>query len=879
MKHKPNPTTDVSGEILVSPKKRKKHIGLFVFLGIIVLVAAAAVVYFVPFGTYDCSPAPTTAISADGGFEYTIPLDSSSPWAKFRANDLQNGRTPVVPAENEKQPWVYQTGKGIFSSPVIDGDGNCYIGSADTNFFCFNPDGSVKWSYKTGEIIDSSALLDNKGRVIVASGDAITYCFNRETGELLWKFTADTAEQLMEKYGIKTWNVNWFEGNVGILPDGTLLVPNDNCLVYCLDPDTGTMKSVFTANDLIWSLPAVNTKTGNIFFATCHQLLQNAFSYNIDGTKRWVRGDFLGTVAATTMLTSDAENGAVLVGGFDGYLRAMAQDSGKQLWAFGTNDHIYASPAQLSDGTILQASTDGTLYAIDPNTGKAIWEFDTLEPIRSSPAVDGNDNVYFGNGEGKLYCINPDGTLRWSYQCIQANRNDLNGSPALGYDGVYIAGESGEVFFVPYDYPLTEAGKQDSRCFTGGEDMPSDGADLVFTTSFGALEQTPDASIAANDPITLSLMVRKAGDNVLSALVRNSVQVTVSGSEGYRVEVGATNKFVNIIPKEYWTPDASGNITVTIKADYNTNLSRFGLKFFGGTKAGTIEKSFTFQVNSGSGAKDPFTTAEDGAQSVIELSRLSMPTPSMLPSYNQIGFDSLHYIGGVLYRKANGQAVVWVIEGRQGENGKVTINPDVKTRYPLLMDYQNGLVTLSNYKGFKINFIGTWDMPFASYRIDTTLNTNGEFDQPATITAVANCDEIAYYGPGLKLTGMSEFKTGQMFARGACNISAWDKATMPEGVGSVAVQLGKDAVTATFTGSSIRADEHAVSILLADKDGDPLSLYYTKNTSVVANGDGTVSSVTVSFDKGEDVSSAARAYVLVDTYPVYVETALSPVTK
>jgi len=877
MKHTTRPTSDVSVEIFVTPKKRKKHIGLFIFLGIVVLVAAAAVVYFVPFGTYDLSPAPTTLVTDEGSFVYYLPLDSESPWAKFRANDLQNGRTPVVPAENDKQPWVYQTSKGIFSSPVIDGDGNCYIGSADTMFYCFNPDGTVKWSFKTGEIIDSSALLDNKGRVIVASGDAITYCFNRETGELLWKFTADTAEQLMEKYGIKTWNVNWFEGNVGILPDGTLLVPNDNCLVYCLDPDTGAVKSVFTANDLIWSLPAVNTKTGNIFFATCHQLLQNAFSYNIDGTKRWVRGDFLGTVAATTMLTSDAENGAVLVGGFDGYLRAMAQDSGKQLWAFGTNDHIYASPAQLSDGTVLQASTDGTLYAIDPNTGKAIWEFDTLEPIRSSPAVDGNDNVYFGNGEGKLYCINPDGTLRWSYQCIQANRNDLNGSPALGFDGVYIAGESGEVFFVPYDYPLTEAGKQDPRCYTGGEDMPNNGADLVFTTSFGALEQTPEEAIAANDPITLSLLVRKDGDNVLSALVRNSVQVLVSGNEGYRVEVGATNKFVNIIPKEYWTPDASGNITVTIRADYNTNLSRFGLKFFGGTKAGTIEKSFTFRVNGGSDAANPFTTAEDGAESVIELSRLSMPTPSMLPSYNQIGFDSLHYIGGVLYRKANGQAVVWVIEGRQGENGKVTINPDVKTRYPLLMDYQNGLVTLSNYKGFKINFIGTWDMPFASYRIDTALNANGEFDQPATITAVANCDEIAYYGPGLKLTGMSEFKTGQMFARGACNIASWDKATMPDGVGSVAVQLGKDAVTATFTGSSIRADEHVIGILLADKDGDPLSLYYTKNTSVVANDDGTVQSVTVSFDKGEDVSSAARAYVLVDTYPVYVDAALTPV--
>ena len=45
----------------------------------------------------------------------------------------------------------------------------------------------------------------------------------------------------------------------------------------------------------------------------------------------------------------------------------------------------------------------------------------------------------------------------------------------------------------------------------------------------------------------------------------------------------------------------------------------------------------------------------------------------------------------------------------------------------------------------------------------------------------------------------------------------------------------------------------------------------------MANDDGTVQSVSVSFDKGEDVSSAARAYVLVDTYPVYVDAALTPV--
>jgi outer membrane protein assembly factor BamB len=153
-----------------------------------------------------------------------------------------------------------------------------------------------------------------------------------------------------------------------------------------------------------------------------------SFSFDLSGKEQWTTGSF-GTVAATTMLTNTSTKGAVLVGGFDGFLRAFAQDSGKLLWKFGTKDHIYASPAQLSDGTIIQPGADGTLYAIDPGTGKAIWEFDTLEPIRSSPAVDGDDNIYFGNGEGKLYCINPDGTLRWSYKLITDDRNDLNGSP------------------------------------------------------------------------------------------------------------------------------------------------------------------------------------------------------------------------------------------------------------------------------------------------------------------------------------------------------------------------------------------------------------------------------------------------------------------
>ena len=104
--------------------------------------------------------------------------------------------------------------------------------------------------------------------------------------------------------------------------------------------------------------------------------------------------------------------------------------------------------------------------------------------------MDGADNTYFGGGDGRLYSVNPDGTLRWSYQLITDDRNDLNGSPALGFDGIYIAGESGEMFQVPYDYPLSAAGKTDPPTHIGSENMPSDGAHLIYTNSFGAMNSS-----------------------------------------------------------------------------------------------------------------------------------------------------------------------------------------------------------------------------------------------------------------------------------------------------------------------------------------------------------------------------------------------------
>jgi len=98
-------------------------------------------------------------------YAYDVPLDPLSPWPKFRRTSKQDGRSSITPSSTGGSLWTFQTGKGIFSTPVIDGDGTVYVGSADRTFYAIAEDGSLRWSRLTGEIIDSSALLDDRGRV------------------------------------------------------------------------------------------------------------------------------------------------------------------------------------------------------------------------------------------------------------------------------------------------------------------------------------------------------------------------------------------------------------------------------------------------------------------------------------------------------------------------------------------------------------------------------------------------------------------------------------------------------------------------------------------------------------------------------------------
>ena len=843
----------------------------------LILICAAMVVAgrYVSFTDYVMVPLvrERSPANARSRYMYTVPLDPDSSWPKFRGNALQNGRSDVTPRRSILKPWRFQTGKGIFSSPVIDGDGTVYIGSADQYFYAITEGGDLKWKRLTGEIIDSAALLDDRGRVYVGSGDARVYALDRSSGKVLWTFKAHSPQAVTEQFGIKTYNLNWFEGNVAMLPDGTILAPNDNYLIYRLDRDTGTSAGPFVINEMGWSLPAVNARTGKVFTGSNFMALKNVYCFDVQtGSADWTNGGF-GTNAASVMLTSMDHDGAAIIGGYDGYVRAFGQKDGFQIWTFGTRDHIYASPAQLKDGTIVQPSTDGTLYAIDPRTGTMVWAFDTKEPIRSSPAVDGNDNIYFGSGDGHLYCLNPDGTLRWAYRFIDDVRNDINGSPGLGRQGVVIAGENGGVFFMPYDYPLTDEGRGDPRSVQGpAEALPETGVYLFFTSAFGSLESTPPSMIDANEPLCFTLFVREKGDTIKTAIDRDSVAVTFGDGAQGAVAIAANGQFLTLTPQETWAGPEGGWLKIAIRGEFRRDLLRFGLKFFGGDIGGRIDQTFRFKIRARSGGASPFRVPAQAGDpaSTIEVSRLAPANPSILPSYNQIGYDSLHYILGIV--EGNGErAVVWGVGGRlSGKDNQTLIDPSLEVRFPMMLNYDRGLLTLANYDGMLLDMNGSWDMPLDVFRIAGKVDPNtGKPLGHAAMNATVACDRIEFYGKFLKLLGMSEFDTGRMYITGGTNLNLFRGGISrgPGAVGPVTFGMAARTVYAEMEANPLKKEEHVHSLLLVDeKTGRPVPAAYIDATQVNTDANGIVTGVTVALS-GTDFTGRARIYYMVDTYP------------
>jgi outer membrane protein assembly factor BamB len=781
-------------------------------------------------------------------FAYDNPVLATSPWPMFRRTTRNNGRSPVLPVPSGRAPWSFHTGKGMFHAPVIGGDGTVYMGSADTNFYAIGADGKEKWRFPTGEMIDSSALLGNDGTIYVPAGDGNLYALD-SNGVEKWRRPSPGASGF----------ITWWEGHVTMGADGNLYLGNDDFHLYQVGRD-GTIHWGYRTGDQVWSCPGFGPD--GAVYAGSNDMSLRALDASGNKTAEW---GTLGPVTSSPAVSDDGR--LVVVGSFDGYVHGIDPTKpDAEAWSFATRDHIYGSAAIATDGTVYIGSADGTLYALNPD-GTQKWAFDTLDPIRSSPAIDGEGNVYFGAGDGRLYCLAPDGTRRWSYDTSQTDRNDLNGSPALGLDGVVIGGEAGTIFFVPYDFCPSHA--DDPRCVVApGEDIPADGTFLYRFSAGGDSVLDSTEAVGPLDALVFRLMVRQGGDTVAARVDPERVVVTATPEFPHRVGVSADGRFVEVVPTG---PMQDGTTYVLeVSGTYLVGGDRFGNKVSGGEDGGTFARSVTISTRPAATGASPFQPPSDTA-TILRLTRLAVPQPPLMTTFNQIGFASYNYLVGLVDADpVSGKFLALAAEGTPGLDPQIRM--DTRTVFVLNGASQGRSYTMES-RGFELLF-GALSIVMDRFRVAGRLDDTGRDDR-LNLYAEVDCGDVGFYGAALDLLGMCNAATGLLVANGTAVLSphpgpggtriAGLTATVTHTPG--AGGMG-GTVEAIFAGTAVPSIGHLPVVVLVDPaTGDAVECRYGANTQRAVAGDGRLTGVVLTVP--DDIDARGKdAIVTVDLFPL-----------
>ncbi|MGQ4807428.1 Outer membrane protein assembly factor BamB [Candidatus Entotheonellaceae bacterium PAL068K] len=95
-------------------------------------------------------------------------------------------------------------------------------------------------------------------------------------------------------------------------------------------------------------------------------------------------------------------HGSVYIGSADGKLYALDAATGRQRWAFATEDWIISTAAYTGESVIV-ASQDSRMYVVGADTGRQRFVYPTGwgRHLGASPAIQG-DRAYFGSSGGRV---------------------------------------------------------------------------------------------------------------------------------------------------------------------------------------------------------------------------------------------------------------------------------------------------------------------------------------------------------------------------------------------------------------------------------------------------------------------------------------------
>jgi polyvinyl alcohol dehydrogenase (cytochrome) len=350
-----------------------------------------------------------------------VPLVAGDDWPLY-GHDLSNTRAgstnapSLAQAPDVRPVWTFESTNGDFTGTPVESGGTLVALSTDGSVFALDAStGKLLWERDLGQAATASPAIDG-GHVFVplaTEGSPEIVALSLSDGSVQWSSVIDT-DTGSDTYGSPVvWNGMVIMGTSGANGDAALPLKGS---VVALDESTGalvwrtytvgdpssTADAVANNGGAVWSTPAIDTATGDLYVGT-----GNAYT---------------GTAAPTTdaILKLNASTGQIL-----GYYQATSGDDfstgpGGQVGVdadLGSSPNLFTGPN--GEAMVGEGSKNGTYYALDRNTMKLVWS----TPLGAGSAVGGilGSTAYDGTHlygpvtiGAEQWALNPaDGTPAW----------------------------------------------------------------------------------------------------------------------------------------------------------------------------------------------------------------------------------------------------------------------------------------------------------------------------------------------------------------------------------------------------------------------------------------------------------------------------------
>ena len=241
-----------------------------------------------------------------------------------------DGSVTALDRSDGRELWKLQVNAKVESSPVAIGN-TVYFGATDGRVFAVNASsGAVRWAYDTGGRINSSASIFGN-RLCVSTYAGSIFCLNRQDGSKLWS-----------RY----------------------------------------FKRDFFRYESFYASPSTD---GRRVFAVARSGAVYAMNAR-NGARIWT-----GRVGSLGYTTPAVGAGRVIVGGFDGALRAYSAATGRELWRRYVPGRILGG-AVIVGNLVFFSTLETNTYAARVTNGQIVWK---LGMGKYSPGIATERHYYF----------------------------------------------------------------------------------------------------------------------------------------------------------------------------------------------------------------------------------------------------------------------------------------------------------------------------------------------------------------------------------------------------------------------------------------------------------------------------------------------------